>query len=39
MDAKWESPLHTTRVKLHLKLDTNHTYDVTIGYDFKVGCI
>jgi hypothetical protein len=36
MDGKWESQLHTTRVKLRLKLSNTHTYAVTIAYDFKV---
>ncbi|KAJ7898421.1 hypothetical protein B0H13DRAFT_807012 [Mycena leptocephala] len=35
MDGKWESQLHTTRVKLRLKLNTAHTYAVAIAYDFK----
>jgi hypothetical protein len=39
MDGKWESQLHTTRVKLRLKLNTAHTYAVAIAYDFKAGCI
>ncbi|KAJ7812308.1 hypothetical protein B0H14DRAFT_3879711 [Mycena olivaceomarginata] len=33
--GKWESQLHRTRIKLQLKLNTVHTYDVTIGYTFK----
>jgi hypothetical protein len=39
MDGKWKSQLHTTRVKLRLKLSNAHTYAVTIAYDFKVGPI
>ncbi|KAJ7835962.1 hypothetical protein B0H13DRAFT_192593 [Mycena leptocephala] len=35
VNGKWESPLHRTLVKLHLKLNTAHTYTVTIGYTFK----
>ncbi|KAJ6522673.1 hypothetical protein DFH09DRAFT_1191306 [Mycena vulgaris] len=35
MDGKWESPLHRTRVKLRIKLNTAQTYAVTIGYTFK----
>ncbi|KAJ6522682.1 hypothetical protein DFH09DRAFT_1097070 [Mycena vulgaris] len=39
MDGKWESPLHRTRVKLRIKLNTAQTYAITIGYTFKVECI
>ncbi|KAJ7224898.1 hypothetical protein C8J57DRAFT_1390645 [Mycena rebaudengoi] len=37
VDGKWEGPLHSTRVKLRLKLhrDTARTYAVTIGYTYK----
>jgi hypothetical protein len=39
VDGKWESQLHTTHVKLRLKLSSAHTYTFTIAYDFKVRCI
>jgi hypothetical protein len=39
VDDKWDSPLHRTRVKLHLKISETHTYSVAIGHTFKVGCI
>lgn len=39
IDGEWESQLHRTRIKLRLKLGASHTYAVTIGYTFKVGCI
>ncbi|KAJ7616177.1 hypothetical protein DFH06DRAFT_1239340 [Mycena polygramma] len=32
---EWESPLHRTRVRLALKPDTLHTYEVAVGYTFK----
>ncbi|KAJ7788259.1 hypothetical protein B0H14DRAFT_264634 [Mycena olivaceomarginata] len=35
VDYNWESPLHSTKVNLRLKLDTARTYGVTIGYTFK----
>jgi hypothetical protein len=39
VDGKWEGPLHRTRVKLQLKVSTAHTYEIAVGYNFKVGCI
>jgi hypothetical protein len=39
IDDKWESPLHGTRAKLGLKINTAQTYTVNIGYTFKAGCI
>jgi hypothetical protein len=40
-DDKWESPLHSTRVRLRLKphRDTTGAYEVSIGYTLKVNCI
>ncbi|KAJ7479068.1 hypothetical protein FB451DRAFT_1240534 [Mycena latifolia] len=35
VDDKWESQLHRTHLKLHLKLNTSHTYAISIGYKFK----
>ncbi|KAJ7789280.1 hypothetical protein B0H13DRAFT_1936454 [Mycena leptocephala] len=35
VDDKWDSPLHRTRVKLHLKISKARTYSVAIGHTFK----
>ncbi|KAJ7202438.1 hypothetical protein C8J57DRAFT_1735729 [Mycena rebaudengoi] len=35
VDDKWESPLHGTRAKLGLKINTAQTYTVNIGYTFR----
>ncbi|KAF8190627.1 hypothetical protein K438DRAFT_913584 [Mycena galopus ATCC 62051] len=39
-DGKWEGPLHRTRVKLQLKLDTANSYAVAIGCTtkFTINC-
>ncbi|KAJ7463041.1 hypothetical protein FB451DRAFT_469020 [Mycena latifolia] len=35
LDGHWESQLHKTRLELRLKLQTNQTYNIAIGYNFK----
>jgi hypothetical protein len=39
VDGKWSGPLHSTKLKLRLKLNTAPAYEVTVGYTFKVNRI
>ncbi|KAJ7624361.1 hypothetical protein FB45DRAFT_1060692 [Roridomyces roridus] len=35
IDANWDSPKHSTKIKLHLKVNEDRTCTVTVGYDFQ----
>ncbi|KAJ7136621.1 hypothetical protein C8R44DRAFT_360459 [Mycena epipterygia] len=35
IEDNWESQVHSTLLKLRLKLNTTDTYAISIGYDFK----